>query len=237
MAAKSYALAASYLAYDTGPAQHLIGLAFAAFANYHQGALCSAAELDCDALRSHRPLAERPMDFDQHGWLYGAFFELTQVRSLARKAGHPYRARLEGAAARDGLDQSLDELLDVVLGDHPLGGSPSIWATMSRGWSRIWGRPPLDDTTEIRRVRFECLGVTWTVVFRNRYADVVVGERFAAALQIALAHLADDDLNLLPMGGTVYVTALPTSAEFNAAHALEPAPEESRLSVSLPASE
>lgn len=234
MAAKSYALAASYLADDTDPARHSIGLAYAAFADYHQGAWCSAAHLDCEALRSHRLLAERPMDFDQHGWLSGAFFELTQVRSLARKAGDPHRADVERAVARDGLDQFLDELLEVAL-----GGQSPWWESLDLGdhVARVvedLGRPPFDDTTEIRRVRFECLGVTWTVVFRNRYADVAVGERFAAALQIVLAHLADDDLNLLPMSRTVYVTALPTGAEFNA-HALESTPEESRLSVSLPA--
>ncbi|MFD4327520.1 hypothetical protein ACFWQC_22995 [Nocardioides sp. NPDC058538] len=233
MAAKQYAFAAAYLSDNADAAQHSIGLAYAAFADYHQGSWCSAAHLDCEALVSHRLLAERPMDFNEHDWLTGAFFELTQIRSLARKAGDPYLSHVEGVIGRYRIGGFLDELLDGAF-----EGRPPPWFENIKLDDHVHrvvedlGRPPFGDTTEIRHVRFEALGVTWTVVFRNLYADSAIGERFAAALQTVLAHLADEDLGLLPMRRTVYVTALHAGADFETEETLS-TPEESRLSVSL----
>ncbi|WP_166850856.1 hypothetical protein [Isoptericola sp. BMS4] len=234
MAAKQFALAAAYLVNDVDPAQHSVGLAYAAFADYHQGSWCSAAHLDCEALVSHRLLAEQPMDFDQHGWLTGAFFELTQIRSLARKAGEPYRGDVENAISRGGIGEFLDALLaEAFEGRPPWFEDIEFDDHVDRVVDSL-GRPPFGDTTEVRHVRFEVLGVTWTVIFRNSYADVAVAERFTAALQIVLAHLADQDLVLLPMSRTVYVKAMPVGVDFDAQDEASK-PEESRLSVSLPA--
>ncbi|WP_299449068.1 hypothetical protein [uncultured Serinicoccus sp.] len=234
MAAKQYALAAAYLVDSTDPAQHSIGLAYAAFADYHQGSWCSAAHMNCVALVSHRLLAERPMDFDRHGWLTGAFFELTQIRSLARKAGDPYWANVEGAIVRGGISEFLDDLLaEAFEGRRPWFEDIEFDEHVDRVVDDL-GRPPFGDTTEVRHVRFDALGVTWKVVFRNLYADVAVGERFAAALQVLLAHLADKDLGLVPMRRAVYVTALPAGADFSVEDKAS-TPAESRLSVLLPA--
>ena len=56
-------------------------------------------------------------------------------------------------------------------------------------------------------MRFQCLGVTWAIEFGNHEPDVAVGERFAATLQITLAHLALADPALLPTSVKVLVTA------------------------------
>lgn len=233
MASKQYALAASYLVSRASPAQHSLGLAYAAYADYHQGAWCSAAHLNVDALLSHRVLAEQPMDFNEHGWLSGAFFELTQIRALARSAGEPYESHIEALIADGGLNHVVDGLLASALEGEAAwfdGIDPEEHANLA---VESLGRPPFEDTTAIRHIRFDCLGTTWSVRFRNQYADVAVGERFAAALQIVLANLADRDLGLLPMQRTIYVTALPADADLDA-HDMDSSPHDARLSVSLP---
>lgn len=234
MASKQYALAAAYLFSGADPARHSVGLSYAAYADYHQGSWCSAAHLNVDALVSHRLLAEQPMSFDEHSWLSGAFFELTQIRALARSIGEPYRRHLESLLAVGGIGEAVDDLLAAASGGAPAWFEDiDLDEHIARAVEDL-GRPPFGDTTAIRQVRFDCLGTTWSVRFRNQYADVAVGERVAAALQIVLTSLAGHDLGLLPMDRTLYVTALPAGANLDVADMGSP-PHDARLRVSLPA--
>jgi hypothetical protein len=234
-AAKYYSLMAVELCDSEHLEQHSKGLAQAAVADYHQGNWASATHLNCHALMAHRLMAEQPLDFEEHPWLSGAFFELSQIRSVAAKLGSPYDQYVEGAIESVGAGQFLDDLLRDAL-----DGQPPWWdaLTADEHVAKVvtdLGAPPFADASEHRFIRFSCLGVTWTVVFRNLYADTAVGERYAATLQVALAHLARHDPAFLPTQVTVFVTTLPPGKRVHVEEMLS-TPEESRLSVELPRS-
>lgn len=233
-AAKYFGLLAAELCGREDLEQHSQGLAIAAVADYHQGNWLNATYLNCRALVSHGILAERAFDFEEHPWLSGAFFELASMRSLAAKLGAPYQPFVDGAISPIGADAFLDELQrEALQGHRPWWDELDSEEHIAKAVEDL-GQPPFGDASEHRYVRFSCLGVTWTVVFRNLYADTAVGERYAAALQVVLGHLAPHDPAFLPTRITVYVTAVdegrPTSVE-----ELPSTPKESRLNVQLPA--
>ncbi|WP_028659425.1 hypothetical protein [Nocardioides insulae] len=164
-----------------------------------------------------------------------AFFELSQIRSAADKLGTPYSEYVQKAIGAVGAGQFLNDLLHDAL-----EGQPPWWdaLTADEHVAKVvagLGAPPFADTSEHRCIRFSCLGVTWTVVFRNLYADTAVGERCAAALQVTLAHLAQHDPGFLPTQVTVFVTAAPPGKRVHVEE-MPSTPEESRLSVQLPRS-
>ncbi|MGC4829850.1 hypothetical protein [Micromonospora arida] len=59
------------------------------------------------------------------------------------------------------------------------------------------GQPGFADTGNNREIRFEARGLRWRVRSRNTYDDVRAAERFAAATQIVIAALGDEDLVLI----------------------------------------
>lgn len=233
-AAKYFGLVAAELCGPDHLEQHSQALALAAVADYHQGNWVAATYLNCRALVSHGVLAEQAFDFEEHPWLSGSFFELASVRSLAVKLGSPYREFVEGTMRQIGADAFLDELQREAL-----KGKPAWWdeldtdAHIAKAVEDL-GRPPFGDASEHRHIRFSCLGVTWTVVFRNLYADTAAGERYAAALQVVLGELARQDPALLPTQVTVYVSAVEEGRPMNVDD-LSSTPEESRLDLQLPA--
>lgn len=206
-AAKYYGLVASALTQRDDPELYPQGLFKAAAADYHQGNWVSSTHLNRAALVAHGLLAEQASDLDRYPWLAASLFELANTRALADKLGAPYKDLVDDAVAAAGVSGLLDNFAAGATQNGP------------RWWDRLdadehvedvagkLGRPPFADAGPHRRVRFRCLGVTWTIEFRNQEQDVAVGERFAATLQIALAHLAPADPALLPTSATVHVTA------------------------------
>jgi len=206
-AAKYYGLVASALTQRDDLGLFPQGLFKAAVADYHQGNWVSSTQLNREALIAHGLLAEHASDFDRHPWLGAALFELANTRALAKKLGGPYNEFVDAAIAEAGVAGLVDSFVEEVSRDRPpWWDAMDVNAHVAHVVERL-GRPPFDDAGTQRRIRFQCLGVTWTVEFRNHEQHVAVGERFAATLQITLAHLAHADPALLPTSIKVHVTA------------------------------
>jgi hypothetical protein len=206
-AAKYYDLVAAALTQRENPDLYPQGLFKAAAADYHQGNWVSSTQLNRAALVAHGLLAEQAFDFERHPWLGAALFELANTRALAGKLGAPCKNLVDDAIADAGISGLLDSFVDGLSRN-----GPPWWDGMDAEQHvahvvEQLGRPPLADAGPHRRVRFQCLGVTWTVEFSNQEPDVAVGERFAATLQIVLAHLASADPALFPTRAKVLVTA------------------------------
>lgn len=60
------------------------------------------------------------------------------------------------------------------------------------------GAVAFSDAGPMRTVAWSALGIEWRVSFATNYETALAGERFAAYLQILLAHVAREDLCLLP---------------------------------------
>ena len=59
------------------------------------------------------------------------------------------------------------------------------------------GQAPFADTGSTRMIRFEARGLRWRIRTRNTFDDVRAAERLAAAIQIIMAALENDDLVLV----------------------------------------
>lgn len=235
-AGKYFGLVAAELCDRQHPDHVSQGLAYAAIADFHQGNWISATFLACRALLTHRLLDEQALDFEEHPWLSAVCFALTQVESLATKLGAPYADyvddQIDSIGARTFLDELVREALSSEPGQHGWWEELETDAHVAKVLEDL-GRPPFADSTAERSLRFSCLGVIWTVEFRNAYPDVAAGERFAAALQVALGQLAAQDLVLLPTRVTVHVSAAQGRSGASAKN-VSSVPEESRLLVALP---
>jgi hypothetical protein len=232
-AAKYYGLVASALAQHEDSDLYPQGLFKAAAADYHQGNWVSSVLLNRAALVAHGVLAEQAFDFNRHPWLGDALFELTNTKALADKLGAPYKNLVDDAAAEAGISGLLNSF---VKGVSPT--EPRWWDEMDvdRHVAHVvekLGHPPFADTGLQRRVRFQCLGVTWTVVFDNQEQDVALGERFTGTLQVTLAHLAHADPALLPTKVKVLITAGAPNTELTVEHA-ESTPTETCFRCTLP---
>ncbi|MGV9764970.1 hypothetical protein [Micromonospora tulbaghiae] len=206
-AAKYYGLVAAALTQRDNPDLYPQGLFKAAAADYHQANWVSSTQLTRTALTAHGLLAEQAFDFERHPWLAAALFELANTRALANKLGAPYTDLVDEAIADAGVSGLIDSFVEGLS-----RSGPPWWQRMDAEQhvahaAKQLGDPPFADAGPHRRIRFQCLGVIWTVEFDNREPDVAVGERFAATLQITLAHLASADPALLPTRVRVFVTA------------------------------
>lgn len=82
--------------------------------------------------------------------------------------------------------------------------APDDW--VRRADEQLQGRPFADAGPE-RIIRFAALGTDWTVRSAIAYRHARAAERFAAAAQVLLVELSDDDLCLLPSRIDVTVEA------------------------------
>ncbi|MFI7517782.1 hypothetical protein ACIBVK_30260 [Micromonospora echinofusca] len=211
-AAKYYGLLAAGLTRRDDPDLFPQGLFKAAAAEYQQGNWASATRLNHRALTAHALMAERAGEVDRYPWVSDAALELVTIKALADKL-EPAVTNLVGHAVTDPRIRGLFDMATAAL----TSAGPPWWDgwDVTRHATRIADRlgiAPFADTTGLRRIRFACLGVDWTIEFANSAADVVVGERLAAALQIILAYLAAADPALLPTRVTVHVAAGPPGA-------------------------
>jgi hypothetical protein len=212
-AAKYYALVASVMCRQDDIDLVPRGLFEAAAADYHQGNWVSAVELNRIALTAHRELAPNPLDMEEYPWLGSSLFELTNIRALADHLGAPFKDFVDDAIAGTGVSPLLEMFLSTMR-----QGTPLWWETLdaeqhSAHIAARLGGPAFADAGPVREIRFQCLGVTWTVRFSNSVDDAAVAEGFTATLQIVLAHLAPADLALLPTNVTVAVAVGTAGAE------------------------
>ncbi|MDX3101628.1 hypothetical protein [Nonomuraea angiospora] len=231
-AAKYYGLVAAALTQREDPDLYPQGLFKAAAADYHQGNWVSSTQLACAALVAHGLLAEQAFDFERHTWLAAALFELANIKALADKLDASYKDLVDDTIS----DAGVSGLLDFFVHEVSRDGAP--WWDDTDAEQHIaqvveqLGRPPFADAGPHRRMRFQCLGVTWTVEFDSQEPDVAVGERFTATLQIALAHFASADPALVPTRVKVLV-APGTSSTDPAIEQVESTPTETCFRCTL----
>ncbi|WFE60051.1 hypothetical protein [Micromonospora sp. WMMD712] len=232
-AAKYYGLVAAALTQREHFDLYPQGLFKAAAADYHQGNWISSTQLNRAALLAHGLLAEQAFDLDRHSWLRYSIFELVNTRALADKLGTAYKDLVDDAIAEAGVAGLVDAF---VAGVSPNG--PPWWESVDADQHvahvvKQLGRPAFADAGPQRQVRFQCLGVTWTIEFDNQEPDVAVGERFAAALQITLAHLADTDLALIPTEAKIFVATGAPGTDLTVEQ-VESTPTQTRFRCTLP---
>jgi hypothetical protein len=193
LAAKQYALAVAGAAQSSGD-EDVVDLMpkavmIASEIDYAAGAWVSALELADIGLFGHAVL----VDADENPWaerdLSGALLTI----GMALRAARGFRPELvelvEGVASHHGF---LDDL-------NKIEAENEEWDEET--WTRIvdeqlLGRP-FSDLGPERVIRFAALGTRWTIRAPNSYRESHAAERLAAAAQLLLVELANDDICLL----------------------------------------
>ena len=198
-----YALGAALIAFraDNDGIKRLFPRAvfLAADCYYSAGATISYLLLLRGALLAHGGFARDPGDLEAHEELQNAFAHSAIVRSLAERLEPNLVPIVDGLVAQWSIAEEFKE--DI----KELSGAPDLWIkTMESDaiWKQVqddlFGRP-FSDLGSPRQISWKALGLTWIVEHENTFDDAMVGEDFAATLQIIAADLADIDLCLLPM--------------------------------------
>jgi tetratricopeptide (TPR) repeat protein len=163
------------------------GLAQAARSDYDCGAWCGAAELYEVAFRARQLYDSESGD---PGELWAASgMHLGMVAMAARDIEPRLQTCIDSICRRAGGEQ----LLTTRDALAPL--SPEEW--VQRADEQLEGRP-FSDVGPERIICFAALGTYWTVRSSIAYRHARAAERFAAAAQVLLVELSDDDLCLLP---------------------------------------
>ena len=190
-AAKSYALAVSYIAYSNGDEElaDLVpaGLLMAAKADFLAGAWCSATELYELGLAAQSEFVEDGLDSEQHPEVHDAILRLTFINSCARNVDSDLANMIGDSLDRIGARAIVEEVIDEM-GTADKGFWESLGGLVGR---------PFSDLGDTRYIRFSALGTEWTVIADNDIDSSRKAERFASAAQVVLASLAKDDLYLV----------------------------------------
>ena len=206
-AAKSYALAVSYIAGSREEEElaHLIpaGIFMAAEAEFIAGAWCSATELYEFGIAVQYALTENGTDWERHTVLQQAVLHLTYTNLCARSVDHNLAALIAATTAQTGEQELVEEIISKT---NTL--SEDNWETF--GADHLVARP-FADLGKVRHIRFAALGTTWALSTANDFDSVSVAERFAAATQVTLAEIARDDLCLVPTQIDVHVQKRPST--------------------------
>lgn len=208
LAAKQYALAAAVSARFSGDDDVLDlvpqGLLAAANADYHSGAWCGAVELYEVALLAYHHLTDSGLDLEREE-LQAALAHLGMASLAARDFAPALLAPIDAVIERTGLTEL------IVPQRAELPHLPeSDWASRAAG--ELSGLPFSDAGAE-RVIRFAALGTDWVIRSSTAYSDARAAERFAAATQVLLVELAEEDLCLLPTRVDVTVQTSPTPVE------------------------
>lgn len=194
-AAKHYALAAGAVSARENEQHHPIVAASLIFAAHCDFLACNWFSLMTwlpSALETHvnlRGAADEPGQWDDLGQLLGCVRVVaTFVRQLSDSS---LTGWLDRKLAAVGID--LDELASVDLAPLLVDGGHEETGTFVT--SQL-GQAPFADIGPTRVIRFAIRGLRWRIRARNTFDDVRAAERLAAAVQIIMAALADDDLVL-----------------------------------------
>jgi hypothetical protein len=193
LAGKQYALAVAVITHgsDDEEVSDLLPKAavMAAEMDYAAGVWAGAVELADVGLMGHAIL----IDADENPWVEHDLASALMTIGMALRAARGFRPELvevvEAVAERHGM---LDEL-------NSIEEATEDWS--EQDWTRIadeqlLGRP-FSDLGRERIIRFAALGTIWTVRAANDVVNSRAAERLAAAAQLLLVELADDDLCLI----------------------------------------
>lgn len=202
-AAKHYALAAALLGPSGGTndlddvTAH--ALVTASRIDYGEGDWASALEHIDVALTARAALVQPEGDPWAEDDFQYAFTTLAMCLRAADQLVPEFVETVEAVARRHGM---LDSIRTA------LGEAKAVWSKDE--WTRIAdeqlsGRPFADIGSQ-RVFRFAALGTTWRIRSTSEYRAARAAERLAAATQIVLVQLVEDDLCVLPATLDVVVT-------------------------------
>lgn len=189
-AAKYHALGVAYAAHGSGDeVVDLVahGYLLASECDYAAGAWCSAMELVDLGLNAQRVLVD--LDVDETAADRRGIATIGLTLRMARQLAPRFVPFVEQIANRHGL---LDDLNEIDKSVPPEGRD----VLLERIDAQLYGRP-LSDAGATRVIRFSALGTDWTITSSNRFEDARAAERLAAAAQVTLVELAQNDLCLI----------------------------------------
>lgn len=193
LAAKQYALTVAGAAQVSGDddVADLVprGILFASEVDYHSGAWCSALELLDIGLIAQRLLTDEEVNeaAGEH------FNNAVMTVGMSLRAADQFLPRVAPAVRAMAQKHGMLEHLEPMIQELP-EWSAEEWIRMTD--EQLLGRP-FNDLGVERRIRFAALGTRWTVRSKNDYVSARAAERFAAAAQLLLVELAEEDLCLL----------------------------------------
>ncbi|WP_156360717.1 hypothetical protein [Dethiosulfatarculus sandiegensis] len=204
-AAKLYLLSALFLAFHSrdDDVQDYISKSFFQIAEmlYKSGEWLTFFSVMELALLSHHHYDSQPLIFDEHDNRVKVFIYGTIVRTLSQRFWPEVSKHVEVKFSKWALDQKLREELTLLVDEQD---ESSYWKKTSI--EDIWlqleenlSGKPFNDVGEVRKIGWKALGVEWEVCFENSYELTRVVEEFVAILQVVLADLAMDDLQVLPV--------------------------------------
>ncbi len=198
-----YALGAALVIFrsEEEAVKHLFPQAvfLAADCYYGAGATITYLQLLEGALLAHGGYAKEPGNLEAHEVLQRAFAHCAIMRGIAERLQPDLVALIDERIAKWPI---AEEFKDDI---KEWSSKPDLW-TKATPTEEIWRRAqedlvdrPFSDLGSPRQITWHALGLTWIVEHANTFDDTLVGEEFAATLQIIAADLADVDLCLLPM--------------------------------------
>ncbi len=193
-ASKSYALATAYVAASRNDEELAdlipVGLLMAASADFAAGAWCSASELCELGLFALHELIDDGIFSEKHQKIVEEPFSiLAHITACARSVDPDLAALVDTMTDRLGVQQIITDtanILDVR--------DKNSWALLG---DKGFVARPFSDLGEWRYIRFSALGIDWTLIATNDTENALTAERFAAAAQVMLAALAQEDLCLV----------------------------------------
>ena len=200
-ASKSYALAVAYIAAmnrddklaDLIPA----GLLMAAYADFARGAWCGALELYEQGLAAQNELIEDGTDSEKHLEVEDALMNLAYINACAKRVDNDLASKVDTIMERLGAQEIIDGAVDELDAENG-----EFWESF--GNIGIISRP-FSDLGQVYNIRFSALGINWTLVAANDIDSARMAERFAAAAQVMLAALAQEDLCLIKTQISVHI--------------------------------
>jgi len=200
LAAKQYALAAAYLAYQSQDLRDKAlvpkALLLAADEDYVQGAWASFLDLIGAAFLTYNALSRNASQSEQDDGVAHALQHLFLLSGMARKLGGVADAYVQNVLKQWGMD--LEDYFDGVEGMLAQFAGHTDEHIRASVAEQLHG-PPFSDLGAQRRVIFKALGMTWTASWRNDPHITAAAEEFLAGLQVLIADVASSDLCILPL--------------------------------------
>ena len=202
-AAKHYYLAVATGAHGSSDDELavLVGHAFhqASKLDYRVGAWASAIEYGEVGLLAQSVLT----DVEVNPWYSGDLSDLFLTFGMALRCARGFVPEMvpsiERVARRFGFLDALERGLE-----HAPAMSRAEWTEIAD--EQLRGRP-YSDVGSTRTFHFHALGTQWTIKSSSEYRHARAAERLAAAAQVVLADLANEDLCLLPVELDIDVVA------------------------------
>jgi hypothetical protein len=209
-AALQQALAVAFVAHtsDDERIQDLLpkSLGLAALSEYRTGAWLGACELTELSFMAASSLLEGGVDPEDEG--FGAMMVHAGMTAAAAQVMVP--CALDPIRAAQGRFQ-----LDEFLGGDPLDpalGAPKSWEEWDTLAHDELPGPPFVDLASEFTIHFAALGTSWTVRASTDDGHAVrAAQRLAAAAEVLLVELADEDLCLIP--SSIDITVAVAAAE------------------------